>query len=65
MEYNCGYCKGGCVYTCSGRSKCQRVGEEGHTNCGWCEEHKKPRFFCGCRVSHKPPMTEEAEGIDV
>lgn len=30
------------------RVNCKRVGEGGHRQCGWCQEHDKPRFICGC-----------------
>lgn len=30
------------------RSNCDRVGSVGHSMCGWCDEHEKPRFMCGC-----------------
>jgi len=29
---------------------CAIVGIPGHTFCGWCEEHDKPRAVCGCSV---------------
>jgi len=30
------------------RCNCTRAGDIGHWSCGWCEEHNKPRFVCGC-----------------
>lgn len=30
------------------RVNCDRVGELGHSCCGVCEKHNKPRFQCGC-----------------
>lgn len=33
------------------RVKCAQAGEYGHRQCGWCAEHDKPRFVCGCRAS--------------
>ena len=32
------------------RVNCKEVGKFGHSQCGWCEEHDKPRFSCGCVV---------------
>lgn len=32
------------------RCNCQEVGRVGHQLCGWCMDHKIPRFVCGCRV---------------
>ena len=39
------------------RANCQLAGETGHWHCGWCAEHDKPRFVCGCRA--KIEMTPE------
>jgi hypothetical protein len=33
---------------CLDRILCDKVGEPGHYNCGYCEYHKCPRFQCGC-----------------
>ena len=30
------------------RVNCQKAGETGHLQCGWCRKHDKPRFACGC-----------------
>ena len=30
------------------RCNCNQAGEVGHYSCGWCYEHDKPRFVCGC-----------------
>lgn len=30
------------------RCNCPQAGEIGHSCCGWCEEHQKPIFECGC-----------------
>jgi hypothetical protein len=30
------------------RANCTEVGNVGHYQCGWCNEHDKPRFVCGC-----------------
>ena len=30
------------------RVNCPDAGELGHWYCGWCPEHDKPRFECGC-----------------
>lgn len=32
------------------RSNCDRPGFPGHAFCGWCQEHNKPRFECGCAL---------------
>ena len=29
------------------RSNCRLAGNIGHSYCGWCSEHDKPRFICG------------------
>ena len=33
---------------CEERINCKEVGLPGHYQCGICEEHKRPRFECGC-----------------
>lgn len=30
------------------RVNCPVAGIGGHSMCGWCGEHDKPRFVCGC-----------------
>ena len=35
------------------RTNCKRVGTPGHTRCGWCLEHQKPRFICGCEAKER------------
>ena len=35
------------------RVNCERAGEIGHMDCGWCTFHNKPHFMCGCRVRVK------------
>lgn len=37
------------------RVNCNEVGEVGHSQCGECPEHHKPRFMCGfgCLASKK------------
>lgn len=35
------------VYDDLARVNCTKAGEIGHLQCGWCEEHDKPRFQCG------------------
>lgn len=35
---------------CQERVDCKKAGEVGHWMCGWCTEHNKPRFQCGCLV---------------
>lgn len=30
------------------RLNCDQAGEIGHGGCGFCPDHKKPRFVCGC-----------------
>jgi hypothetical protein len=36
------------------RANCKLVGRVGHTFCGMCETHKKPRFLCAhCMTATK------------
>lgn len=30
------------------RCNCDQAGAPGHLLCGWCDEHKAPKFLCGC-----------------
>jgi len=30
------------------RCNCTEAGKLGHHYCGWCDEHNKPVFMCGC-----------------
>lgn len=30
------------------RVNCENPGQVGHSQCGICSEHQKPRFICGC-----------------
>lgn len=30
------------------RANCVLAGSLTHSCCGWCAEHDKPRFLCGC-----------------
>lgn len=32
------------------RVNCPTVGDFGHSQCGVCAKHNKPRFLCGCFV---------------
>lgn len=32
------------------RANCELAGNIGHSMCGWCLNHDKPRFICGCLV---------------
>lgn len=32
------------------RANCNKAGDIGHICCGWCPEHDRPRFMCGCFV---------------
>lgn len=32
------------------RVNCEYIGTRGHSSCGWCKEHDKPRAQCGCLV---------------
>jgi hypothetical protein len=32
------------------RVNCDKAGEVGHYSCGWCHDHQKPVFECGCRL---------------
>ena len=38
------------IYDDMERVNCPKAGEDGHRQCGWCEEHNKPRMMCGCSV---------------
>lgn len=40
------------------RANCNYRGEI-HTHCGWCVDHDKPIFVCGCRSITKPTKREE------
>ena len=33
------------------RVNCKLAGKIGHSLCGWCKIHDKPRFMCGCLVN--------------
>lgn len=37
------------------RVNCPNAGAPGHSHCGWCEIHDRPRFECVC---HAHPMIE-------
>lgn len=37
------------------RCNCDKAGELGHWFCGWCQEHDKPRFMCGCLLQKPTP----------
>ena len=41
---------GGKAYSEDHRVRCTTIGEAGHWNCGWCDEHKCPRHECMCSV---------------
>lgn len=34
------------------RVNCKEVGTVGHSQCGVCTTHDKPRFGCGCLANH-------------
>lgn len=36
----------GCAPDCAERMTCDRGGEVGHSQCGWCAEHEKPLHKC-------------------
>lgn len=38
------------------RCNCNKAGEAGHLQCGWCEDHDKPRFDCGCYYQKSNPF---------
>jgi hypothetical protein len=40
---------------------CKHAGEPGHYHCGWCLDHHKPAFECGCIQSATQP---NADGIE-
>ena len=35
------------------RCNCERAGQIGHYNCGWCQKHDLPQFECGCFATAK------------
>lgn len=35
------------------RVNCKLAGEAGHSSCGMCPVHNKPRFRCGCIAKPK------------
>lgn len=35
------------------RVNCNMAGNMGHSSCGYCLVHRKPRFVCGCTVYSK------------
>lgn len=37
------------------RVNCDEVGRLGHFLCGFCPDHTKPRFMCGCAVYQRTP----------
>lgn len=41
------------------RSNCPDAGQPRHHQCGWCEEHNKPRFVCGCLIGLSAKQTLE------
>jgi len=40
------------------RCNCKLAGEVFHYSCGWCEEHNKPRFMCGCQANNHTPLSK-------
>ncbi len=32
------------------RVNCTMVGRMGHSSCGWCYEHSRPRYECWCSI---------------
>lgn len=32
------------------RLNCEQAGKAGHSQCGYCPEHHKPRFLCMCML---------------
>jgi hypothetical protein len=40
-----------------GRVNCAAAGTIGHYQCGWCEEHDKPRLVCSCIFRTRPPVS--------
>ncbi len=38
------------------RVNCQEVGTVGHSQCGVCDSHGKPRFECGCTATRAPAI---------
>lgn len=43
------------------RANCHLAGNIGHSSCGVCLEHNKPRFICGCLV-HQQMMKVNNQG---
>jgi hypothetical protein len=47
------------------RVNCTEAGNPTHSFCGWCNDHDKPRFICGCMLVVKrmfpPPQMNESE----
>jgi hypothetical protein len=35
------------------RCNCDKAGETGHISCGWCQDHNRPRFVCGCIINKR------------
>ena len=39
------------------RAFCERAGDIGHMQCGWCLNHDKPRLECGCLIYKNKEIT--------
>lgn len=47
------------------RVNCDEAGMPGHSQCGVCPEHKKPRFQCGClRHANEPNHEHDPDLAD-
>jgi hypothetical protein len=40
-----------CAPDCAERTGCTVIGGLGHFQCGYCQDHQKPRHHCGCIVA--------------
>jgi hypothetical protein len=45
------------------RVNCRHAGEIGHNNCGWCGQHDKPMFMCGCGLRHPELRIDPADAV--
>lgn len=38
------------------RVNCTKFGNPGHHMCGWCYDHERPRFECGCALVRRETL---------
>ncbi len=43
------------------RVNCSTPGKVGHFFCGWCPDHNKPRFMCGCWKANNMKRSKESK----